>query len=321
MALNSWIQILTNQLIHLGHYPIITALNSWSQILIGTIAGFLIASLILTLLSSEWTKKKLYQQSLTSARPSIDTFIESIENSPRPPPKPKPKPKTPIPEHDLWAQQLQQQQKQQQQADKYNSDNDDEYDDDDDDDDDKDDSDDPGETSLFAEDYISQTEHNRAFATLNSEISKLIKRITARDQLLQKSRAETIKAEGQIDQLQDEIKRLRAKVQQGKRVIDDLQVSHIEKGKLIYELRAQLVRPTHEVPPEKMNPARWSGQAQQPPVTHQATAAGAGAAAAAAASAASAASAAGVSESQQQKRAKDVLTYIPPNRRPTASNA
>ena len=63
-----------------------------------------------------------------------------------------------------------------------------------------------------------------------------------------------------------------------------------------------------------MNPARWSGQAQQPPVTHQATAAGAGAAA-------SAASAAGASESQQQKRAKDVLTYIPPNRRPAASNA
>lgn len=283
MASNSWTQIHIHQLVHLGHYSI-TALNAWFQILIGAIAGLLTANLILIIslaISSQWTRKKAYQQPLTSTRPSIDTFIDSIEDPPRPPPKPKSKP--PISENELWARQLQQQQ--QQQADDYNSNNDDN---------------DPGETSLFAEDYISETEHNRALSILKSEISKLVKRITARDQLLQKSRAESVYAETQIDELRDEIQRLQAEVLQGKKVIDNLQVSHIEKGKLICELRAQLVRPTHEVPPEKMNPARWSGQAQ--PVSHQVHQA-AGAAA---------------SESQQ-KRAKDVLTYIPPNRRPAAN--
>lgn len=284
MASNSWTQILIHQLVHLGHYYI-TALNAWFQILIGAIAGFLTANLILIIsfaISSQWTRKKAYQQPLTSTRPSIDTFIESIEDSSSQPPS-TPKPKSSISEHELWARQLQQQQ---QQADDYNSSNND--------------NNDPGETSLFAEDYISETEHNRALSILKSEISKLVKRITARDQLLEKFRAETVNAESQIDKLRDEIKHLQAEVLQGKKVIDDLQVSHIEKGKLIYELRAQLVRPTHEVPPEKMNPARWSGQAQ--PVSHQVH------------------QAAGAAASEtQQKRAKDVLTYIPPNRRPAAN--
>lgn len=268
MASNSWTQIHIHQLVHLGQYSI-TALNTWFQVLIGAIAGFFTANLILVIflaISSEWTRKKADQQLLTSTRPSIDTFIESIEDTCR------------TSELELWARQLQQQQ----QADDYNSNIDDN---------------DPGETSLFAEDYISETEHNRALSFLKSEISKLEKRITASDQVLQKSHAESIYNETIIDELRRQIKRLQAEVLQGKRVIDDLQVSHIEKGKLICELRAQLVRPTHEVPPEKMNPARWSGQAQ--PVSHQLYQA-AGAA---------------VSENQQ-KRAKDVLKYIPPNRRP-----
>lgn len=268
IMLNSLMHTYIDQLYHLGHYSV-TAMSSWFHILIGTIAGFLIANLILTIssaISSRSAKKNFYNQSPTSEHLSIDTFIESIERSPRPS---KSKPKPPLGDLELWAQELRQL------ADDTNN---------------KIIDDDPGETSLFAEDYISESEHNKAIASLNDHIGYLIKCISKCDQLVQKSRSETIHAETIIDELRDEIDRFKTEKEQSKEVIEDLRISHIEKGKLINELRAQLVRSPYELSSEKPNPLRWSSQEQ--PLLYQKA-----------------------SSSENKQKAKDIMTYIPPNRR------
>ena len=272
ITFNSLMHTFIDQVYHLGHYSV-TAMSSWSHILIGAIAGFLIANLILALssaISSRSAKKKIYNQSPTSEHLSIDTFIESIERSPGPS---RSKPKPPLGDLELWAQELRQL------ADDANSKIINEIDDD------------PGETSLFAEDYISESEHNKALASLNDHIGYLIKCISKCDQLVQKSRSETIHAETIIDELRDEIDRFKSEKEQSKKVIENLQISHIEKGKLIDELRAQLMRSTYELSLEEPNSLHWSSQEQS--LSHQKA-----------------------SSSENKHKAKDVMTYIPPNRRP-----
>lgn len=228
MAFSFLILTFIDQLYRFGHYSV-TELSSWLQIIIGIIAGFLIANLILSIssaISFQLAKKYFHGQLVTSEYVSIDTFIESIERCPRPS---KPKPKPPIPKLDVWAQEVQQQ------AENDSNDINNETDED------------PGETSLFTEDYISESEHNKALASLNQQIGGLIKRISKRDQLLQKSRGETMNAETVIDELRDKVKCLETETAQNKNIIEDLQISHNEKEKLIHRLRKQLFRPTHEL--------------------------------------------------------------------------
>lgn len=273
MALNSLIHIFIDVLYHVGHYSI-TVLSSWFQILIGIIVGFLIANLLLSISSatfSQSAEKNYCNQPFTSEHASIDSFIESIERCPRLH-KPKPKSKPTIAELDLWAQEVQHQ------AEDANSNISNEIDDD------------PGETSLFAEDYISESEHNKALASLNYQIGGLIKHISKRDQLLKKSRGEIIHAETRIGELREEIKRLEIEIVQDKDVIEDLQVSHSEKDKLIDELRTQLFSQIYGLPLEEMKPLSLSGQ-EELSSEHV------------------------IAPSESKPKAKDIMTYIPPNRR------
>lgn len=271
-----WILVLIDPVYHFGYSIImayVTSMNSWFQILIGTIAGFLIANLILSIsstISFQSVKKTFRSQPLTSEYASIDTFIESIERYPQPS---KPKPKPPISDLDLWAKEIQQQ------AENANNDMNNEIDDD------------PGETSLFAEDYISESEHNKALASLNHQIGRLVQQISKRDQLLQKSRAETIYAERLIDELQDEIKDLKIDQAKKKIIIEDLQILLNEKEKLIHELNTHFFKPTSA---EEMDSLHWSDKGQPSLMQQEAT------------------------PSEGKQKVKDLMTYIPPNRRPVS---
>ena len=238
-----WIIFLIDPVYHLGYFLIVAcmrSINSWFQVIIGTIAGFLVANLVLSISSAipssfQSVNKRTFQEQsqpplITSSEyESIDTsFLESIERYPQPSKSNKPKP-SPSSDLDSWTTEMQEQQQQQQQQQAENG-----YDNADainatsniDDDDD----DDPGETSLFAENYITESEHNKALASLDYQIGRLIKQITKRDQLLQKSRVETIQAETMIDELQEEIKGIKAnqeeKVKNKTIMKDSLQVSH-----------------------------------------------------------------------------------------------
>lgn len=273
------------------------AISSWFQIVVGTIVGFLVANLVLsissTIPSSFQSVKRTFQgqQSqllITSEYKSVDTFLESIERYPQPS-KSKPtksnNPKPSLSDIDSWTKEMQEQQQQQQQAENgYNNDdiiNTSETLDDDDDE--------PGETSLFAENYITESEHNKALASLDYQIGRLIKQISKRDQLLQKSRVETIQAETMIDQLQVEIKGLKADLEaKNKIIIKELQVLHDEKEKLlIHELHApRLSELTEGFPKDELvDSSHCIDQAETTP-------------------------------SEGKQKAKDIMTYIPPNRRP-----
>lgn len=269
-----WILLLIDPVYDFGYSVMmacVISMNSWFQILIGIIAGFLIANLILSIsstISFQPVKKTFRSQPLTSEYASIETFIESIERYPQPS---KPKPKPPISDLDLWAKEIQKQ------AENANNDINNEIDDD------------PGETSLFAEDYISESEHNRALASLNYQIGRLVQQISKRDQLLQKSRAETIYAEQSIDELQDEVKDLKTDQAKKKSIIKDLQISLSEKEKLIQELHSHFFKPTSK---EEMDSLHWSDKEEPSLMQQEAT------------------------PSEGKQKAKDLMTYIPPNRRP-----
>lgn len=271
-----WILFLIDPVYDFGYSIImafVTPMNSWFQIIIGTIAGFLIANLILSISStigSQSAKTTLQSQSLTSEYTSIDDFIESIERYPQPS---KSKPKPPISNTDLWAKEIRRQ------AENANNDINNEIDDD------------PGETSLFAEDYISQSDHNKALASLNHQIGCLIQQISKRDQLLQKARAETIYAERTIDELQDEVNDLKTDQETKKHIIKDLQTSNDQKENLIHELHAHAFKSTHEFPLEEKDSLHYDDQEQTSPIQQEAT------------------------PSEGKQKAEDVMTYIPPNRR------
>lgn len=271
-----WILFLIDPVYDLGYSIImayVTSMNSWFQIIIGTITGFLIANLILSISSticSQSAKTAFQSQPLTLEYTSIDNFIESIERYPQPS---KPKPKPPISNTDLWAKEIRRQ------AENANNDINNEIDDD------------PGETSLFAEDYISQSDHNKALASVNYQIGCLIQQISKRDQLLQKARAETIYAERTIDELQDEVNDLKTDQEAKKHIIEDLQTSNDQKENLIHELHAHAFKSTHEFPLEEKDSSHYDDQEQTSPIQQEAT------------------------PSEGKQKAEDVMTYIPPNRR------
>lgn len=266
------------------------AVSSWFQIIIGTIVGFLVANLILSISSSaipsssfQSVNKRTFQTH-QSQKPLISSEYESIERYPQPSKsklsksnKPKPSPS----DLDSWTQEMQQQQEAEN---GYNNDdiiNTSEIDNDDDGDDDVD----PGETSLFAENYIAESEHNKALASLDYQIGRLIKQITKRDQLLQKSRVETIQAETMIHELQVEIKCLKADQANNKTIIKELQVSLGEKEKLTNQLHASRISElTEEFSKDGLDSSHCVDQK--------------------------------TASSEGKQKAKDIMTYIPPNRRP-----
>lgn len=185
-------------------------------------------------------------------------------------------------------------------------------------DDDDDDDDDPGETSLFAENYITESEHNKALASLDHQIGRLIKQITKRDQLLQKSRVETIQAETMIDELQEEIKGLKADQEKSKNktiIKYPLQVSHgdddekkKEKFLINDELHARAPRGSGKLTTEEKDVGFSSKDEVVDSSLHcidhqelsfllqqqQET----------------------IPSGEGRQKAKDIMTYIPPNRRP-----
>lgn len=223
--------------------------------------------------------KALQSKPSTSDYPPTDTFIESIERYP-PPSKLKPSKSnqnSPLYDLDSWIKEMQKQAE--------NGDNEisSEIDNG------------AGETSLFAEDYITESEHNRALASLDYQIGGLIKQVSKRDQLLQKSRAETIHAEVMIDELQEEVKGLKADQAKNKIIIKDLQDSHDEKEKLILELSAQISKLTDRVPKEEEvdSSAHSIHDQEKPSLIEQQE----------------------DTSSEGKPKAQDVMTYIPPNRR------
>ena len=68
------------------------------------------------------------------------------------------------------------------------------------------------------------------------------------------------------EEVQVEAKRAASKLEEevliGRKLIEDLQSDKRRDRQLLLELRAQLVRPTHAVPPSHMNPLRFGGSAQ-----------------------------------------------------------
>ena len=68
------------------------------------------------------------------------------------------------------------------------------------------------------------------------------------------------------EELQAKVKRAASKLEEeiliGRKLIEDLQSDKRRDRQLLLELRAQLVRPTHAVPPSHMNPLRFGGSAQ-----------------------------------------------------------
>lgn len=295
-----WIIFLIDPAYHFGYFLIMGcmgAVSSWFQIIVGTIVGFLVANLVLsissTIPSSFQSVKRTFQgqQSqplITSEYKSVDIFLESIESYPQPS-KSKPSksnnPKPSLSDLDSWTKEMQQQQQQQQAENGYHNDdiiNTSETLDDDDDD--------PGETSLFAENYITESEHNKALASLDYQIGRLIKQISKRDQLLQKSRVETIQAETMINQLQVEIKGLKADLEAKNKIIiiKELQVLHDGKKEklLINELHAPPVSElTEGFPKDEVDFSSHCIDQETTP-------------------------------SEGKQKAKDIMTYIPPNRRP-----
>lgn len=272
-----WILFLIDPVYDFGYSIIMaftTPINSWFQIIIGTIAGFLIANVILSISSTiyfQLIKPTFQSQPLTSEDTSIDTFIESIEHYPQPS---KPKPKTPISNIELWTKEIRRQ------VGNANNDINNEIDND------------PGETSLFAEDYISQSDHNKALASLNHQIGYLVQQISRRDQLFQKARTETIYAERTIDELQDEIKDLKMDQTVKNHIIEDLQILHNQGKNSIHELPTPAF-PIHAFLPEEKDILHFNGDQKQPsPIQQEAN------------------------PSEGKEKAKEVMTYIPPNRRP-----
>lgn len=72
-----------------------------------------------------------------------------------------------------------------------------------------------------------------------------------------KRREDDIRAEAK-----NETSKLEKEVLNGHKLIDDLQSDKRRDRQLLLELRAQLVRPTHAVPPNHINPHRFGGSAQ-----------------------------------------------------------
>ena len=60
------------------------------------------------------------------------------------------------------------------------------------------------------------------------------------------------------------IAKLEKEVLNGRKLIEDLQADKRRDRQLLLELRAQLVRPTHALPPHHMNPFRFGGAAPHP---------------------------------------------------------
>lgn len=93
-----------------------------------------------------------------------------------------------------------------------------------------------------------------------------------------------------IDELRDIVKCLETETAENKNIIEDLQISENVKEKLIHRLRKQLFRPTHELLLRENYLLHWSNQEQ---VSLQKV----------------------VTSSEIKDKAKEIMTYIPPNRR------
>lgn len=264
MTLNSLIHTSADQIYHFGHYSVM-ALSSWFNILIETIGRMLITSLLLIIsfaIFSRLAKKRPQNQSFTSEHPSIDSFIESIERSPK---LSESKPKPPSEDLKSWALRIQRQ------ADKDNENI----------------NNDPDETSLFADDYISQSEHNKVLASLDDHIGHLTKFVSKFDNLSQKYQSDNMASEKKIELLQDKIHRLENEKVNRKKAFDDLQMSHVEKDCLICELQKKLATLNYE------NTMSWMVEDQS---SLQQVA----------------------SSSEAKQKDKDGMPYIPPNRRPAS---
>ena len=73
----------------------------------------------------------------------------------------------------------------------------------------------------------------------------------------QKRREDDVRAE-----VKNATSKLEKEVLNGRKLIEDLQSDKRRDRQLLLELRAQLVRPTHAVPPNHINPLRFGGSAQ-----------------------------------------------------------
>lgn len=286
-----WILSLTDSVYHFGYsstMAFINAISTWYQLNIGTIAGFLIANLILSMLSivSFQSIRKVFQskQPYTPDYTSIETFIESIERYPQSSSmlkRSKSKQNPSVSDLDSWTKEMQAQVENG--YDEISSEID---------------NDGPGEMSLFTEDYITESEHNRALASLDYQIGTLIRQVSKRDYLLRKSRAETIHAETLIDELQDKVKSLKADLAKNVSIIKDLQHSNDEKEKLICKLHVQvLIKLTDDgVSKEGVDSSHSIEQEKKSSLTEQEQEQEA-------------------TPNEGKSKAKDVMTYIPPNRR------
>lgn len=93
---------------------------------------------------------------------------------------------------------------------------------------------------------------------LNDEEGKVAELNAEIRQLLEHKEGETAELNGEIDQL-------RKDKADAKELISELQASLMDKGKLVFELRAQLTRPTRETPPTQMSRLRFRTQGQPMP--------------------------------------------------------
>ena len=79
----------------------------------------------------------------------------------------------------------------------------------------------------------------------------------------EKARAEELRRRAELQaEAKKATSKLEGEVLNGRKLIEDLQSDKRRDRQLLLELRAQLVRPTHAVPPSHINPLRFGGSAQ-----------------------------------------------------------